>query len=150
VVLNKQSNRVVEVAAGNTRRRNPEDCRVVLHKVVGSARESNIANAQAEVGNQIAASLATNLQRVPATQQRCRIRQNAEGVVTSLREARGSAEVQTDVRDDNLRNTDRTAQAIADVHAGRIDQVGRVEDDRDPVQSETRFVDEARAEDMGL
>ena len=49
-----------------------------------------------------------------------------------------------------MRQTDVASKTIADADARGTGQVGRVEGNGDTVEAETHFIDESRAEDVGL
>src|SRR6185295_14023871 len=114
------------------------------------AGKSERADVARNVVVQKSAELAAELQRVPAVQVTECIGYYKSCVAASLRETGGTAEVQPDAADADLRNADGLVEAVVDSQVGRVELLIRREDDVDAVKAEARFIDRAGAEDMRL
>ena len=117
---------------------------------VGQAREPEVAGIGVEVGVLEAPPFPAELEGMAPAQVAHGVGEHQGGVGAALREARGSAEIQAEAVDRDLRQ--REGGRDADVHPviGRVELCVRGERDVDPVEAEARLVHEPLAEDVRL
>src|ERR1043165_1074249 len=79
-----------------------------------------------------------------------RFRQHKRGIGTSLRKAGRSAKIEGRTGDVHLWQADGLSHAVLDAEIERVEQRVRREQDVDPVETKTRFVNDGRAERVSL